>query len=155
MKHLCAFLWGVNMTHSHFCPLIRGQAEHLWRKTKRNRHQAERRSSSGPLTLHPSGLFASPPCLSLCFLYGDLLLVLCAALRKCSTPRSAGRGVGGVGGDWHQPRPSCSISVLFCLLLSVWKLSHQQLRARSPLWLFVFSYRILATNKKNLWCKTG
>lgn len=102
----------------HFCPLLRGEAEHLWRKTKRERHQAERRSSSAPLTLHPTGLFAPPLCLSLCFLYGDLLHVLCTALRKCSTPRSAG---GGAGGGRLAPAQAFlyNLCPFFCLSLSV------------------------------------
>lgn len=56
------------------------------------------RSSSAPLALPPSGLFVPASRLSLSFQYGDLLLVLCAALRKCSTPRSAGREGEGGGG---------------------------------------------------------
>lgn len=80
------------------------------------------------------------------FLYGDLLLVLCAALRKCSTPRSAGSSSGrGVGRYWHHPRCSCTISVLFTSLTR----AEQQI-VPAPLCVLLF----LCCHKKHQWCKS-
>ena len=92
-----------------------------------------------------------PPRLSLGFLYGDLLLVLCPALRKCSTPRSAGvKGWGG-GGCSGTSSDLLTQSLSFFCLFGVSVIFSR----RSLLWSFVFSYHILAKNKKDQWCKTS
>lgn len=107
-----------------------------------------------PLSVRPSVLLALCPPQALCVcsparrsLCGDLmpvrafsLLVLCVALRKCSTPRSAGSGredgEGGEVGDWRGigARPASTLylgppfmSLSFCAVKLHWtveELSH-------------------------------
>lgn len=98
------------MTHSHFCPLLRGQAEHLWRKRKRRRRQAERRSSSAPLRVCGCVSYTVTSSLSSAQPSGN------AALLALQAGGGGGGVEGGARGGWHQPRPSCTISVLFLSL---------------------------------------
>lgn len=99
------------------------KAERFAGSAERRRHRAQLLrlicvSSPRPSVSHPSvrpSVLAGSPCLqtrstsccavTLCRREPFLSLVLCIALRKCSTPRSAGSGseVGGVGGFGARP----------------------------------------------------
>lgn len=145
MKHLCTFP-GVNMTHSHFCPLLRGQAEHLWRKTKHERHQAQLICASHAPSVQP--LRFHPVCRSVSY------RVTSSLSSAQPSGNAALLALQARGGDWHQPRPFCTISALFLSLAQC--LEAQSSAAedpRSDCLFFLISF--LQKNKKYQRCKTG
>lgn len=121
------------MIHSHFCPLM-ARSWIFVENTEQKRHHTECYSSSVSLSVHLSLALCPSFSVSVCrrlsvsaaLLYvcctvtltevSLFFLVLCIALRKCSTPHSAGSGSKG-GGNWRRSR-SDSLSLSSVLFFS-------------------------------------
>lgn len=128
------------MIHSHFCPLM-ARSWIFVENTEQKRHHTECYSSSVSLSVHLSLALCPSFSVSVCrrlsvsaaLLYvcctvtltevSLFFLVLCIALRKCSTPHSAGSGSKG-GGNWRRSRSdSLSLSSVLFFPFFFWSLS--------------------------------